>query len=89
MKSLLVEPTKNNISQSADKNKPKILNYLKNGRVIGVVPGIMKDSFTLKQINGQWLLMTDGIYEWDTKLIYYYEKYNIVLPQEFIRSIGF
>ncbi len=89
MKSLIVEPTKDNISQSVDKNKSKILNYLKNGTVIGAAPGILKDSFTQKQIDGQWLLMTDGIYEWDTKLIYHYETYNLVLPQEFIKSIGF
>ncbi len=89
MKSLIVEPTKDNISQSVDKQKSKILNYLKNGRVIGVVPGIMKDSFAQKQIDGQWLLMTDGIYEWDTKLIYHYEKYNLKLPQEFIKNIDF
>ncbi len=89
MKSLIVEPTKDNISQSVDKNKFKILNYLKNGRVIGAAPGILKDSFTQKQIDGQWLLMTDGIYEWDTKLIYHYEKYNLVLPQEFIKNIDF
>ncbi len=89
MKSLMAESTKDNISQNVDKNKPKILNYLKKGRIVGFVPGIMKDSFTQKQIDGQWLLMTDGIYEWDTKLIYHYEKYNLVLPQEFIKNIDF
>ncbi len=90
MKRLIIEPTKDTISEIADENKSKILNYLKNGRVIAAVPGIMMDVFTKANIVGvgEWVVRTDGIYEWDTLIIYYYEKYNLKLPKDFLEHIS-
>ncbi len=75
---------KENVSNVEDKNKSKILNHLKNGEVIAAIVGTAKDVFTNEVINGEWVLMTDGIYEWGSDIVYYYDKYNLILPTEFL-----
>ncbi len=79
---------KENISIEADENKSKILKHLKNGKTIAAIAGIPKDVFTGERINGKSVLLTDGIYEWSSDIIYYYEKYNLKLPTEFLKSIS-
>lgn len=76
---------KENISNSKDKNKSKVLNHLKNGEIIAAVVGTARDVFTNQAINGEWVLMTDGTYEWTSDIVYYYEKYNLILPPEFVK----
>ena len=67
--------------------KDIIIAYLRNGAVEAAAAGRAKDVLTGERIPGEWVTLTDGIYEWDTSLIYHFDKYNIRLPDEFIRHI--
>jgi len=78
---------KENISASPGAEKETILNYLKSGSVIAAISGVAKDVFTNEDIKGEWFLMSDGVYEWSSDIIYYYEKYNLILLDEFIRYV--
>jgi len=73
---------KENISGTLDKRK--VLRHLKNANVIATFPGITKDIFTGENISGEWLLLSDGVYEWSSDIIYYYERYNLKLLPEFV-----
>lgn len=75
---------KENISNAKDDNKSKVLDHLKNGKILAAIVGTAKDVFTNDVINGEWVLMTDGIYEWSSDIVYYYEKYNLILPTDFV-----
>lgn len=64
--------------------KDKVLNYLKSGSVIAVAPGIPKDVLTGQKIPGDMTLQSDGEFEWRSEIAYYFDKYNLKLPDEFI-----
>lgn len=68
-------------------NKEKVLRHLRNSKVIAAAPGIMKDVFTKQTINGEMLAYSDGEYYWGSEAIYYFEKYNLKLPDTFIDKI--
>lgn len=68
-------------------NKMKILTYMRNCKVIAAAPGIMKDIFTGKRIPGEMLAYSDGKYYWGAEAIYYFEKYNLKLPDDFLSEI--
>ena len=68
-------------------NKSKILLYLRNGEVIAAAAGRAVDILTGEKIQEEWLLFTDGVYQWDTSLIYHFNKYDIPLPQDFINHV--
>ena len=60
------------------------MDYLKRGKILAGCPGILRDVFTGEKICGGWLLYSDGVYSWESDIIYYYEKYNLRLPRDFI-----
>ena len=64
--------------------KNEIIDYLTNGEIIAAAAGRAKDILTGERIQGEWLTYTDGVYHWDTALIYYVENYNLKLPDEFL-----
>ena len=80
IKNSSVGSVKDNILDKPDENRQKVLNHLKNGKIIASIVGSAKDVFTNQVINGEWVLMTDGVYEWSSDIVYYYEKYNLNLP---------
>lgn len=65
-------------------NKSQILRYMKNSKVIAAAPGRMKDAFDGKTIPGEMLAYSDGTYYWGAETIYYFDKYNLKLPDDFI-----
>lgn len=67
--------------------KEDILRHLKTSRVIAAIPGILRDNITKESFGGQYVLRTDGKYEWTTELVYHYDKYNVELPEDFINFI--
>lgn len=67
--------------------KQKILEYLKNGTVHSVAPGFAKDVFSGDRIRGSLMILTDGSFAWRSDTAYYVEKYNIALPEKFIKHI--
>lgn len=66
----------------------EIVAYLKSGVVYGAKPEIMHDNFTHEKIPYESLVMTDGHYRWSSELLYYVEKYNMMLPKEFVSIIN-
>ena len=78
------------IFQSTENDIPfkgRVLEYLRNCKVIAAAPGRMTDVFTNKPIPGEVLAYSDGNYYWGTEAIYYFEKYNMKLPDEFVNRI--
>lgn len=63
--------------------KKAIINYLKNGNVHMASASLIKDVFTGENAGGYKLFMDDGIYSWCSSLIYYVDKYNLRLPEDF------
>lgn len=68
-------------------NKKRILEYLRGCKVIAAAPGRMRDVFEDKTIPGQMLAYSDGTYYWGSEAIYYFDKYNMKLPDDFINRI--
>ena len=76
---------KDNVSDVSCTNKDEILSYLKNKKFIkGAMPSLRYDIFTSQMITGQTLNYCDDEYCWDYETIYYFEKYNMKLPTDFI-----
>lgn len=66
------------------KEKEAVIQYLKNGKEIGYAPAIVRDVLN-PEVHLPYLeFMHDGKYGWRSDLIYYVEKYDMELPQEFI-----
>jgi hypothetical protein len=76
-------------------NQHKVLDYLRSGMVLGVTMGAnLTDWFDRPNkanpvINGQreggTTEMTDGVWLWYAGLIHFIEKYNVRVPEEFVR----
>ena len=62
----------------------EIINYMKSAIVYGARPEILYDVFSSERIPYESLVITDGYFKWSSELLYYVEKYNLVLPTEFI-----
>ena len=69
-------------------NKEKILNYLKtHGECIAASTQKNSDFFTGELICGEELFFNDGTFSWTTSLIYYVDKYNLKLSDEFEKHV--
>ncbi|NLN98119.1 MAG: hypothetical protein GX127_07065 [Eubacteriaceae bacterium] len=73
--------------QGDSNNKEVIVHYLKNCWCIGRSPSIEKDELTGESLSMGLEMMTDGKYVWTNTLSYYVEKYDIVLPKDFVEHI--
>lgn len=67
--------------------KEQVLRYMRKGHVIAAAPGMVKDVFKHENVAGEMLAYCDGEYYWGSEAIYYFEKYNMQLPKEFIDHI--
>ena len=65
----------------------EIIQYLRNGHKDACSPGIVKDYFTGEIIEGELFCMSDGMYGWRSDIVYYVEKYNLRLPDDFIDHV--
>ncbi len=67
-------------------HKEILLTYLKKGKVTALAPGSLRDV-----VSGETLYhptcYTDGAYCWRSDLIHYVEKYNVALPDDFVRHV--
>ena len=75
------------IQENAHENKDVILAYLKSFEPIAYAPGVMRDAINGNRIPGAMFCASDGEYEWQTEEIYYFEKYNIKLNEDFIAHV--
>lgn len=76
-----------NISDTPIKHKKEILDYLKSGKITAVAPSCIKDIISGKAIKRELMMMNDGKYAWRSDLIYYFEKYNLKLPDKFVKEV--
>lgn len=68
-------------------DKAKVIAYLKSQKRVAGCPRAAIDCLTGAEIAPSYSVFTDGEYDWCDFLIYHIEKYNIVLPQDFIEHI--
>ena len=87
IKDSVVGSIKENISAVADANKAKVLKHLTSATAIASIAGTAKDVFTGETIGGEWVLLSDGKYEWTSDIVYYYENYDLILPDDFIGHV--
>jgi hypothetical protein len=69
------------------KNKEKVIEYMKKSKVVAFTQGKTQDLINPSNEIDELSLMTDGDFEWRSDVIYYVEKYDMELPEEFIKHI--
>lgn len=69
--------------KSKYKNQEIIIDYLNNGLITMTQASYARDVFTGEVINKEKTFMNDGVYAWNSDLVYYVERYNLKLPDEF------
>ena len=82
-----LESLYSNLSDVEYENTEQILNYLKKETFIFVRLDILRDIFTGDTISYENHVLGDNEYVWSDELIYYVEKYNAKLPNEFVNHI--
>lgn len=75
------------IRKEAHKNKEMILDYMKHGKISAVAPGYLQDVIDNNTRINNLTCYTDGTYTWRSDVIYYFDKYNIALPNDFIDHV--
>lgn len=63
------------------------LNYLLGGKVVLTQLSRNRDVFSGDLIDGEIAILTDGDYYWFNQLAYYVDKYNLKLPEAFVKHI--
>lgn len=66
------------------KGQDTIIEYMKSAVEFGARPEILFDTFSHEAIPYESMVMTDGHFRWSSELLYYVEKYNLILPKEFV-----
>lgn len=75
------------ISNNEIPNKNIILQYLKSFPPDCAAGMCLKDEITGKIVNTGVNGYEDGVYYWDTRHIYHFEKYNLILDNNFIQYV--
>ncbi len=81
------EYAKKLISDVPMPNKKQIIDYLKRGKAIAAAAGRARDMFTDEPIKGELLCLSDGEFEWRSDVIYYVDRYNLQLSEEFVKHV--
>lgn len=80
-------PSIHDIINKPIKDKKIVLDYLEKGKVTSVSPSISRDLINKNNIIKKLYMMNDGIYAWRSDTIYYFEKYDIELQEDFIQHV--
>ena len=75
------------VADSTTYDKHKVITYLKSQKRVAGCPKAAIDCVTGEQISPSYSVFSDGEYDWCDFLIYHIEKYNVLLPQDFIDHI--
>ena len=67
------------------KEKVKIIEYMKQSKIEAVAPAIVTDLINPDIRFTELYFMTDSKYGWRSDVIYYVDKYDMDLPEEFIK----
>lgn len=78
---------KNFISEKETYDKKKVIEYLKSQKRVAGCPRAAIDCVTGEVISPSYSVYSDGEYDWCDFLIYHIEKYNVLLPQDFIEHV--
>ena len=68
-------------------HKEQILMHLRNGQVHMVTATRIVDIISGEQTNIELYFMNDGFYSWSSRILYYVDKYNLRLPDDFVDHI--
>lgn len=80
-------PSINDLINKPIREKEKIIAYMRNCKIEAVSPAIVTDLIDKKSKIPELYTMTDGKYAWRSDVIYYVEKYDMELPEEFIQHV--
>lgn len=76
-----------NVSTSAPEYKGKIIHYLKSFKPTALSPKVITDLFSGDKLNIPFYCSNDGVYNWRSDMIYYFEKYNLKLDDSFVNYV--
>lgn len=69
------------------KEKEKVIKYMRSCTITSASPAIITDLINPDIKFAELYCMTDGKYGWRSDVIYYVEKYDMELPEEFIQHV--
>jgi|GEM_PF-755286 len=69
------------------KEKQKIIEYMKKAEILAVAPAAIRDVLNPEIRIPDLFLMGDGVYEWRSDIVYYLERYDLELPEEFLDHV--
>lgn len=69
------------------KEKEKVLKYMKKCHIDAVAPAMLRDIINPENRIHDLFAMSDGTYGWRSDVIYYVEKYDMALPEEFVQHV--
>lgn len=75
------------IKDTEPSKKDEIIKYFDKSKISSVSTSYVYDEIGKVQTSIPLVMKTDGEYAWRSDLEYYYNKYNIDLPQKFIEKI--
>ncbi len=75
------------VTEKETYDKEKVIAYLKAQKRVSGCPRDAIDCVTGEKISSSYSVYTDGEYDWCDFLIYHIEKYNVLLPQDFVDHI--
>lgn len=75
------------IKDTEPSKKDEIIKYFDKSTISSVSTSYVYDEIGKVQTSIPLVMKTDGEYAWRSDLEYYYNKYNIGLPQEFIKKV--
>jgi hypothetical protein len=76
-----------NVIHKPIKDKTKVLEYMKHSETIAACPSIIKDILDPNVHLASHYVMGDTKYQWNSYVIYYVEKYDMALPDDFIEHV--
>ncbi len=68
-------------------HKTNVVNYLKSGEALYVAASFSYDIMDPEQLICTKAVLSDGEWAWPADLGYYLEKYDVILPTDFIQSV--
>ncbi len=75
------------IKDTEPSKKDEVIKYFDKSKISSVSTSYVYDEIGKVQTSIPLVMKTDGEYAWRSDLEYYYNKYNIDLPQKFIEKI--
>jgi len=76
------------MNQPLDQHKKsKVVDYMKRGSIIASCPSSIVDKLEPSIRLRSHYVQADEIYQWNSYLIYYLEKYDVELPEEFVNHV--